>query len=143
MTSALQELAATTEHLFNVRCTFNSDRRAAEVDTGVAVHLYRIAQEAIVNAIKHGKTKNIRISLTFDHDKAVLTAENDGLDFPEGITNSAGMGLNIMNHRAEIINGALDVRRHPKRGTILTCVFPIKNSRDRAGKNYVAEKTAG
>jgi signal transduction histidine kinase len=141
LTLVLQELAATTEYLFGVRCTFSSDGCVAEVDTEVAVHLYRITQEAIINAIKHGRAKNIHITLAFDHDKSVLTAKNDGLDFPEEITNCAGMGLNIMKHRAEIIDGFLDVRRHPKSGTILTCVFPNKSNGDRVGKNYVSEKT--
>lgn len=143
LTSVLQELASTTERLFDVRCTFSSDGCVAEIDAEAAVHLYRITQEAIVNAIKHGRAKNIHITLTFDHDKSVLTAKNDGLDFPEEITNCAGMGLNIMKHRAEIIDGFLDVRRHPKSGTILTCVFPNKNNGNGMGKNYVSEKTTG
>ena len=143
LTSALQELASTTERLFDVRCTFSSDGCVAEIDDEVAVHLYRITQEAIVNAMKHGRAKNIHITLAFGRDKSVLTAKNDGLDFPHEISNSAGMGLNIMKHRAEIIDGFLDVRRHPKSGTILTCVFPNKNNGNGMGKNYVSEKTAG
>lgn len=142
LASVLQELASTTERLFDVRCNFSSDGSAAEIDAEASVYLYRIVQEAIVNAIKHGRAKNIHITLTFNHDKSVLTSENDGLDFPEEITNCAGMGLNIMRHRAEIIDGFLDVRRHPKSGTILTCVFPNKNSGNGMGKNYVSEKTA-
>jgi len=126
LTSVLNELAATTEKLFAISCTFKSDGPIAIDDTVVAVHLYRMAQEAINNAIKHGRAKNIVIELTSDGDKSLLTVKSDGLDFPGMQVKSKGMGLQIMDHRAEMIGGSLDIRKATEGGTIVACEFPNK-----------------
>ncbi|MHC4626487.1 MAG: GAF domain-containing protein [Planctomycetota bacterium] len=124
LVAALQELAATTEKMFGVRCTLADDGPVEIDDAEVATHLYRITQEAITNAIKHGKAKNIRIELVCMANDAVLTVVNDGLAFPEELeATGTGMGLQIMNHRADIIGASLDVRKAPKEGTIVACKF--------------------
>ncbi|MHC4581538.1 MAG: sensor histidine kinase, partial [Planctomycetota bacterium] len=124
LVAALQELAATTEKMFGVRCTLADDGPVEIDDAEVATHLYRITQEAITNAIKHGKAKNIRIELVCMANDAVLTVVNDGLAFPEELeARGTGMGLQIMNHRADIIGASLDVRKAPKEGTIVACKF--------------------
>lgn len=121
---ALGELAATTEKMFGIRCVLKCDGPAPIDDAEVAAHLYRIAQEAITNAIKHGKTKNVRVELARRGDENVLTIENDGLDFPEElVARGAGMGLHIMNHRADIIGASLDIRKLAEDGTIVRCSF--------------------
>ncbi|MHC4259374.1 MAG: sensor histidine kinase, partial [Planctomycetota bacterium] len=125
--SALQELATSTERLFGIGCTFECGKRVQVANSEVAVHLYRIAQEAITNAIKHGKTKNIRIRLAHGRDKSVLTVRNDGVDFPKEFeARGTGMGLQIMDHRIDIIGGSLDIRKAPGGGTVMTCKFPNK-----------------
>jgi PAS domain S-box-containing protein len=127
LTSALQELAATTENLFGTRCSLKYDEHVIVDDSEVATHLYRITQEAITNAIKHGQTNNIQIQLSQKKDKSVLTIENDGLDFPEEFEiNNTGMGLQIMDHRADIIGAELNIHKAAKGGTILTCSFSNK-----------------
>lgn len=127
LTSALQELAATTENLFGIRCTFKSDKPIQIDDAEVATHLYRITQEAITNAIKHGKTKYIHIEFGQERDKSVLKVENDGLDFPEEFgARGTGMGLQIMDHRADIIGASLDIHKAAEGGTIVTCSFSNK-----------------
>jgi PAS domain S-box-containing protein len=123
---AMQELAAATEHLFGIRCTLKAGEHIPIDDTTVAIHLYRITQEAITNAIKHSRAKNIQIALTAGSDKSVLTVESDGLDFPEVVVKGTGMGLQIMDHRAEMIHGSLNICRSDRSGTILTCMFPNK-----------------
>jgi len=124
LVAALQELAATTEKMFSVRCTLVDNGPVEIDDAEVATHLYRITQEAITNAIKHGKAKNIRIDLASKANDAVLTITNDGLAFPEqSEARGTGMGLQIMNHRADIIGASLDIRKAPKDGTIVTCSF--------------------
>ena len=124
LTAVLQELAATTEKMFGVRCALECDETVPIDDAEVATHLYRIAQEAITNAVKHGKAKNIRVELARKKDETVLTVENDGRDFPEEPeSRGAGMGLHIMNHRADIIGASLDICKAAKDGTILTCSF--------------------
>jgi PAS domain S-box-containing protein len=125
--SSLEELAASMEQLFGVRCTFECDKPVEVDDTEMAVHLYRIAQEAVTNAIKHGRAKNIRIGLAYGRNKSVMTVKSDGLDFPEEFeARGTGMGLQIMDHRADIIGGSLDIGRGAKGGTIVTCGFPGK-----------------
>jgi PAS domain S-box-containing protein len=126
--SSLEELAGQTRERIGVLCSFKCDEAVKVDDVGVAVHLYRIAQEAVTNAIKHGKAKNIEMALVCNEDTSVMTIRNDGLDFPKEFeARSTGMGLQIMDHRVDLIGGSLDVRAGDEGGTILTCTFPNKN----------------
>ncbi len=97
------------------------DKPVSINDVSVATNLYRITQEAITNAIKHGHAKNIMISLAAERGCLRLTVENDGLDFPAGPNSENGMGLRIMKHRAEAINSSLEIRKRDDGGTIVTC----------------------
>ncbi|MHC4558958.1 MAG: PAS domain-containing sensor histidine kinase [Planctomycetota bacterium] len=126
LVSAIQELASNTEQLFNVSCTLKCKNAISINDVSVVMNLYRITQEAITNAIKHGNAKNIGIGLIAEQDCLKLTVVNDGLDFPAGESYDEGMGLKIMRYRAEVINGSLDVRKSAKGGTMVTCVFSNK-----------------
>jgi signal transduction histidine kinase len=127
LVSALEELAASTEQLFDVSCTLKREKAVSINEGSVMINLYRIAQEAITNAIKHGKSKHIKIGLTAKNNSLILTVENDGLDFPAGETREEGMGLKIMRYRAEMIDGSLDIRRGTNGGAIVTCVLPKKD----------------
>lgn len=127
LVSSLQELAEATQKLFRIRCTFKCDKFGELESTGVAVHLYRLTQEAITNAIKHGKTKDVQIDLVWGKDESTLTVKNDGLDFPrEFEVKGRGMGLQIMNHRVNILCGSLDIHKADDGGTIVICKFPNK-----------------
>ena len=123
LTSALHQLAATTESLFAIKCVFKCDKPVIIKDTSIAVHLYRIIQEAITNAIRHGHAKNIRIGLSSNGGKNILIVKSDGLDFPTPIPRKSGMGLRIMEHRSEMINGSLEIMKGDDQGTILKCIF--------------------
>jgi len=121
--SAMRELAAHTEQLMGISCSINCDTAVSAKDASVAMNLYRIAQEAITNAVRHGKARNIRIGLASEHGWLTLMVENDGLGFPAGSGHDAGMGLRIMRHRAEVINGSLNIEKGAHGGTIVTCVL--------------------
>lgn len=123
---ALRELAESSSKLFNVNCTLKCDKSIPNYDTETAVHLYRIAQEAITNAIKHGNAEKIEISLACGSSKSMLAVKNDGKNFPGTKTKNSGLGLQIMNHRVEMIGGSFDIRAAAEGGTILTCIFPNK-----------------
>jgi len=124
LAAALEALAANTQQLFCVSCTARCEQAVSVRDAPVAIHFYRIAQEAITNAVKHGKARHLEIRLGVQDGRLKLTVENDGLDFPTGSTHDKGMGLRIMRHRAEMIGSSLDVRRGDNGGTIVTCVVP-------------------
>jgi signal transduction histidine kinase len=124
----LEELAINTEQLFNIACTFTCDKADLLSRISTPINLYRIAQEAITNAVKHGKAENIKVKLTSQQDTVTLTVENDGLEFPAGPGHAEGMGLKIMRYRAELMNSSLDIRKSARGGTIVTCVVPIEEN---------------
>ena len=125
--SALQSLAATTHSLFRVSCIFRCDRPVPVREASAAVHLYRIAQEAVTNAVRHAKPRNILIELDNQDHRGTLVITNDGKDFPERLAAHGGMGLQVMSHRAEMIDGVLNVQRGPSGGTRVVCTFNIRS----------------
>jgi len=123
LASAIGELAVNTEQFFGISCKLTCHETVSTKDTSVAMNLYRIAQEAITNAIRHGKTNNIKINLISEDGWLTMTVENDGLDFAAEPRRAEGMGLKIMRHRAEVVNGSLDIRKGAAGGTIVTFVL--------------------
>jgi PAS domain S-box-containing protein len=124
LVSALQGLVSSTKDLLKISCQFKCNDAVPIRDPVTARHLYRIAQEAITNAVRHGKAKNIRIELTSAKGITTLKVANDGKDFPGILAKKKGIGLKIMEYRAKMIGSILDVGRGPKGGTIVTCRFP-------------------
>jgi signal transduction histidine kinase len=120
---ALDELAATSSDLFKVACRFECDSPVLIKEALVSGHLYRVAQEAVSNAVKHGKAKNIVISLATLEDGLELEIKDDGLGLPDPLPKSAGMGLRIMAHRAGMIGAAFQARRGRSGGTIVSVLL--------------------
>jgi signal transduction histidine kinase len=130
LSSALKELAGNTSDLFKVKCIFQEEQQVSPSDYAAAKHLYRIAQEATNNAIRHGKATSIKISLEPEKGSGMarLRIESDGSSFSRKAGSSRGMGLRIMNHRAELIGGTLEIKPGPSSGTVVDCRFPIQKS---------------
>src|ERR1700734_633336 len=128
--SALKSWAAEVEDLFKISCCLRVDEPVLIHDTNMSTHLYRIAQEAVNNAIKHGQAKNIVISLFARNECGTLRIENDGLAMPEPSTNDSGMGMQIMHYRARIIGGSLEVESGGARGITITCLFPLAKGKE-------------
>lgn len=126
--NALQQLSASLRDVFKVSCQFSCDPPVLISDTSVATHLYRIAQEATHNAVKHGHAKHITIKLTRTDASLSLTVQDDGVGIPPAVDQSRGMGLRIMNYRAGMIGGALTIKRNEDQGTTVQCT--IKSSYD-------------
>ena len=126
--SALQLWAAEVEDLFGVLCRFQCDAPVLIHDDTVARHLYHIAQEAVNNAIKHGKPQRVLIQLTADRGRGTLLIKDDGRGIAESPASPQGMGLHIMNYRAGMIGGTLEIRPDAARGTVVTCNFPVKDN---------------
>jgi PAS domain S-box-containing protein len=123
--SALRHYATEIEDLFGIACRFHCEEAVLIHDAPMATHLYHIAQEAVNNAIKHGRAKNILIRLSADERRGTLMIRDDGVGIERPHAPHAGVGLHIMNYRAGMIGGNLEVHREQPRGTAVTCRFPI------------------
>jgi signal transduction histidine kinase len=127
LTSALEELASAVQARSKVRCRFAVDDPVLIADEVAAINLFRIAQEAVNNAVKHSHARNVTIGLGAVEDEVTLTVKDDGIGFPEALDRPFGMGLHIMNYRARMIGAALDIRRGARGGTIVICSYRNQN----------------
>ncbi|HTL54306.1 MAG TPA: response regulator [Candidatus Limnocylindrales bacterium] len=127
--SALDDLAGRARELFSITCRFKSEDPLPPLEPAVVSQVYKIAQEAVTNAIKHGKAKRVSIGLANGDDKLTLTVQNDGLPFPDLRSHSTGMGLRIMNYRASLIGASLDIRAKGHNGTLVTCSIPLETNK--------------
>jgi signal transduction histidine kinase len=122
--AAFQEMASTTASLFKITCVFECNPPVLIHDAAAATHLYHIAQEAVRNAVSHGKARRIMINLATQEDRVVLTVTDDGAGLPEDFRKSQGLGIRIMAHRAAMIGGGFDICPGPNRGVVVTCSLP-------------------
>jgi signal transduction histidine kinase len=120
---ALRELAERIGLLEKPACQFICPHPVPIPDQAAATNLYRIAQEAVQNAMRHAFPQNIEIKLTSDDHAIHLTVSDDGRGLPAKLE-SGGMGLEIMAYRAHSIGASLDVRRQAIRGTEVACRLP-------------------
>ncbi len=121
LTAALQQLAESTKSIFGVDCTFRCPELVSVKNLSVATHLYRIAQEAVSNAIKHGEARRIEIALVTTPERVSLLVEDNGKGLPEATTKRRGMGLRIMRYRAGVIGGTLALQKRATGGTTVVC----------------------
>ncbi len=125
--SGLKQLTSEVEDLFKISCRFDCDNQVLIGDVNVATHLYHIAQEAVNNAIRHGKAKHVIIRLWSFKNARTMTITDDGVGIPDTPSPDGGMGLHIMRYRASMIGGTLQVGRAPLGGTSVECAFPLKH----------------
>jgi len=118
---ALQDLAERTGKIFQRDCRFRCTTPVRMEDQATSIHLFRIAQEAIGNAIKHGKASRIDIQLAVLGNDLVLGVHDNGCGLPEQPKRGRGMGLRIMQYRAGAINGSIVVQREAAGGTAVVC----------------------
>lgn len=123
--AALKELATRTAGLFGVDCTCELPAPAPLVDDATATHLYRIAQESMTNAVKHGRASRIVVRLELDPPGARLSITDNGCGLGGQKSAGEGMGLRIMPYRADMIGGRLAITPRPGGGTIVSCRFPV------------------
>ena len=125
----LEELAAITNELPGISCSFQEKAPVEGMDDNVATHLFRIAQEAVNNAVKHGDCDQIQITLSRQDDEQILTVADNGSGIhPQSVDDPVrpGMGLRIMNYRAALINGTLTIDSAIENGNVVQCRLPRK-----------------
>ena len=129
LVSALGRRAGELEDLFNINCRFVCAEPVMIGDVNAATHLYHIVQEAVNNAIRHGKSKNIVIALRAQDGSGELSIKDDGLGFIGARPgNQTGVGLRIMNYRAAMVGGSLKVQHNEGPGVTVTCNFPVQSA---------------
>jgi signal transduction histidine kinase len=130
--TALVELAAHAESIFQIECTVARTGVVERLDLAASAHLYRIAQEAITNAVRHGQAKHVGIRLDAVGPALSLQIIDDGVGAPAagagagagaGDAAGDGMGLRIMRYRATMIGATIEVRHPPAGGTIIECQY--------------------
>ncbi len=124
---ALGKLAENVEKLFGVSCSFVCAEPIYILDNEVATHLYRIVQEALNNAIKHGHADRIEVGLERRGAGCELRVSDNGVGMGQARGHGRGMGLNIMQYRASMIEATLDIKARPGGGTDLVCCFPLRD----------------
>lgn len=123
LADALQNLAANISKAFNVACRFEKSGTVVLADAAAGIHLYRIAQEAVSNAIRHGRARNVVIALDASGDKTMLTVTDDGAGLPADARAKKGMGLRIMDYRAGMVGATFDIQNLPSGGARAVCVL--------------------
>jgi signal transduction histidine kinase len=130
LSAALDGLAAHARELFEISCRFKTQGSMPPLHLDIVTQLYKIAQEAVTNAIKHGRTKRVTLSLAGQPDQVVLSVQNNGVPFPDLRSHSnTGMGLRIMRYRANLIGASLNIKGTGNHGTLLTCSVPLSGAR--------------
>jgi PAS domain S-box-containing protein len=124
LSEALQRLSDNAIRLFDVDCTFKEVETVLVHDSTTATHLYRIAQEAVSNAVRHGDATRILITLAAGENQIRLRVRDDGSGFDTDTVDGPGRGVHIMNYRARIIGGTLDINSALGEGTVVTCTLP-------------------
>jgi len=126
--AALKALAVKVEGMFHISCLFVCDGPCPISDNTVATHLYRIAQEAISNAVKHGKARTVAIDLAVSEEEILLTIKDDGIGLKRSSGKPQGMGLRTMDYRARVIGGELTVHDGKAGGTTVECRVRYKET---------------
>lgn len=126
LVSVLKGLGANVKKLFEIPCGFTVKGKPPALPHNTSLQFYKIAQEAVSNAIKHGKASQVSIGLSCDDELLVMTIKNDGLPFVRPSGKSTRMGLRIMHYRANTVGAQLDIRALSKNGTLVTCSLPNK-----------------
>jgi len=125
---AVGRLVAAVNDGSRTACTFDCADPAAVFDSRVATHLYRIAQEAVSNALRHAGARNIRLALEQQDGETVFRIEDDGGGLSSSVAQAGGMGLRTMQYRAGLIGGKLEVGPGPHGGTLILCRLHPRNA---------------
>jgi signal transduction histidine kinase len=125
LVQGLQELVRVLSRVSQVPVELRADRPPDLRDDAKAVHLYRIAQEAVNNSVRHGRPRQVVVSLGQSDGSLRLAIEDDGVGLQQVLPRGSGMGLQIMQHRARLIGANLEIRRRDPAGTVVEVLLPL------------------
>jgi len=138
LADALRDLAEQTREIYGVPCDLECPGPVPVHDIAAATDLYRIAQEAVTNAVRHAQPNRITVRLVARDGTIAMAIEDDGVGLPEDLDPEAGMGLRVMRYRAQRVGGVLEANRRPEGGTVISCVVHLPPDQDEATR-----RTAG
>lgn len=127
LSSALEALASQVQSRHRIACRFLDHTPSPVTGFNGVTDLFRIAQEAVNNSVKHARARRITISLASDHRQLVLATADDGVGLPSRLDQSRGLGLHMMNYRARLIGAALNIQPGSEGGTVVTCTLKRSN----------------
>ena len=125
---ALADFCSNTEAIYKIRCRFHYAPSFPKLDPYKRSHLYRIAQEAVNNAITHGRASRIEVSLGCRSGQGTLTIRDNGIGLGDPLNSHPGIGLRTMADRARLIGTSFAVNRRTRPGTAVRCVFPLASA---------------
>ena len=123
---ALESLTQSVSRLHAINCTFQRRGHKEHFSDEQAKHLYRITQEAINNATKHGGARNILVTLDATTDLTRLSIDDDGIGFDSAAINGSSLGLQIMRYRARLSGSELEIEKSKQGGTRISCISRSK-----------------
>lgn len=123
LAEALHRLASDTSSVAKVNCEFQESATRAKCDPQTAAQLYRIGQEAVANALKHGEATKIQIALEANPRRTELRVSDNGKGFSQTVANGYGLGLHAMRYRADVIGAELRIESQTGQGTRITCTL--------------------
>jgi signal transduction histidine kinase len=132
LSTSLDAMAANARTMFDLECAFSTELGDCPFSQEVSMHVYRIAQEAVNNSIKHAHGTRVGIELERENEKLILAIVDDGVGFQPGAT-SQGLGLSLMRYRANQIGATLSISSAREGGTRVTCQIPYLPTGDEAG----------
>jgi PAS domain S-box-containing protein len=123
--AGLQSMAVRGMERYGVRAHFNTSlQEPLTLDDGAATHLYRIAQEAFTNAIRHGRVTQVTIDLATAEGTLTLSVQDNGRGFDERNASNNGLGLKLMRYRAQMLGGDVTISNNKGGGVVVRCTCP-------------------
>jgi signal transduction histidine kinase len=136
---ALSRMGAEVERVFGIPCPVEVSPALPPLSTDQTLHLYRIAQEAVRNAVQHGNPSRVDVAADCRDGHIELVVRNDGKTWALSDQSTTGLGLRIMRHRCEILGGTLSIDAHDKGGTLLKCRVPLGAAKTTEASNDSAD----
>ncbi len=123
---SLRDLARRTRETYEVECEVQVSACPERLEPAAATHLYRIAHEAVINAVKHGEPLHILVRLSAECEQLVLEVSNDGRGLSTPSQGKDGMGLRIMRHRSDLLGGIFELISGTGKGVRVRCSVPLE-----------------